>query len=70
MNVGKSIKFGLINKDMKSKELAQIMGVTPSYVSMLANSKKKPSLTTVIRLAKALGLTVSEFIYLGEEKAA
>ena len=70
MNVGKSIKLALINSDMKSKDLAAKMGVSPSYISGLANASKNPSITTVMRISLALGLQVSEFIALGEEKAA
>jgi transcriptional regulator with XRE-family HTH domain len=70
MNVGKSIKIALINSEMKSKDLADKMGVSPSYISGLANASKNPSIVTVMRIAIALDLQVSEFIALGEEKAA
>lgn len=66
MNVGKSIKIALINKDMLSQDLAAKMGVSPSYISGLANASKNPSIKTVMRIALAFGMPVSEFIALGE----
>ena len=70
MNIGKSIKLALINKDIKSKDLAASMGVSGAYVSMLANNQKSPTTRLLSHIASSLGYSVSEFIALGEEKAA
>ena len=70
MNIGKSIKLALLNKDVKSKDLAAKMGVSGAYVSLLANNKKSPTTRVLSHIASSLGYSVSEFIALGEEKAA
>lgn len=66
MNFGKSIKHALVERDMLSKELANKLGVSESYISSLSNSKKNPSLNTVIRVSAALEYKLSDFISLGE----
>ncbi len=70
MNIGKSLKIALIEKDMKSKDLASSMGVSQPYVSSVANNSKSVSIRLISQMASCLGYSVSEFIALGEEKAA
>ena len=70
MNIGKSLKIALIEKDMKSKDLASSMGVSQPYVSSVANNSKAVSIRLISQMASCLGYSVSEFIALGEEKAA
>ena len=70
MNIGKSIKYGLVRRDMMSKDLAAELGVTPTYISLLSKGTKKPSSKLLSSIAIAFGMSVSEFIALGEEKAA
>jgi plasmid maintenance system antidote protein VapI len=66
MNVGKSIKVALAMRDMKQKELAEVMGVKPASVSQLA-SQTSCTGETLGKLAAAFGMAASEFIKLGED---
>lgn len=66
MNFGKSIKHALIERDLKAKDLADKLGVSPSYISSLSNNKRSPSLNTVLRFSNALNYKLSDFISLGE----
>lgn len=66
MNVGKSLKIALIKKGMSQTELAKKMGVHDQWVSKLANSESAAQ-TTLVGLAEALEMKVSEFVALGEE---
>tara|TARA_R110002020_G_scaffold468738_1_gene693242 strand:- start:707 stop:919 length:213 start_codon:yes stop_codon:yes gene_type:complete len=70
MNIGKSIKYGLVMKDMRAKDLAERLGVSQNYISLLSNGNKTPSARILTSLALVFGMPVSEFIALGEEKAA
>ena len=70
MNIGKSIKHALVDKDIKAKDLAVELGVTPAYVSALSNGNKSAGARLLLKLSIVFGMPVSEFIALGEEKAA
>lgn len=66
MNVGKSLKIALVKKGMSQTELAKKMGVHDQWVSKLANSESAAQ-TTLVGLAEALDMKVSEFVALGED---
>lgn len=65
MNVGKSIKVALAMREMKQVELARKMEVGEVYISRLANSDHA-GMGTVTKLAKAVDMTVADFLKLGE----
>lgn len=49
--------------DMSQAELARKADLTEAYVSQLLNGKRKnPSLAVLKRIAKALGVTVTELV--------
>ena len=66
MDLGKSIKIALINKEMSQSELAERLQVSEQYISNLATGSRFPGRNQIERLADVLGYKVSEFIALGE----
>lgn len=66
MNVGKSIKVALAKKEMNQQDLAAKMKVSKPYVSQLAGSEHA-GMGTVVLLAQAFDMKVSEFLGLGED---
>jgi len=66
MNVGKSIKVALAKREMNQQDLAEKMDVSKPYVSQLAG-REHAGMGTVVLLAAAFGMSVSEFIKLGED---
>ena len=66
MNIGKSIKYALIERDMRAQELAHKAGMSKSYLSQIANGHRQPGIDIVGTIAKSLDYSVSEFIALGE----
>jgi transcriptional regulator with XRE-family HTH domain len=46
---------------MSQKELAEKSGVDRSYISQIENGKFNPSLTTLERIAHALGCSLKDF---------
>lgn len=70
MNISKSINLALAHAGINQKELSQVMGVSQQFLSGMATGRVNASLSMVVRLAEALDYRVSEFIALGEEKAA
>ena len=66
MNVGKSLKLALVKDGRTQRAFALDLGFGPVWVSRLAN-QRSASMNTVETLAAAFGMSVSEFIRLGEE---
>lgn len=66
MNIGKSIKVALAQRDMKQNQLADQLGKSARWINLLANSKGA-STDTIEMLAKGFGMKASEFVALGEE---
>lgn len=66
MNVGKSIKVALAKREMRSGDLAKILGVTPQTVSNMS-SRATCTGQMLIHLAQSFDMKVSEFVALGED---
>ena len=65
MNLKKSISVALAIQELTRDELAEKMGVSRARVYAIAQQKAAKH-ETLEKVAKALGLKVSEFIALGE----
>ena len=65
MNIGKSIRKALIDKEMKQSELAQKIGISPSGMSQLC-FREHCTKSTLDALCEALEMKSSELIALGE----
>lgn len=68
MNIGKTIKILRIGLQIKQRDFAEKLGVSPNYISLLENNKKEPSLSLLRKVAKALGVPVG-FLFINEEPA-
>ena len=66
MNIGKSIEISLINKGMKKKELASELGVNNATISRWCTGDSECPMPKVQKMSGLFGLSVSEFIALGE----
>ena len=64
----KVIKFGeklkeiRLKKDLSQGDLASILNVHRSYISGLERGRRNPSLLTVHKVAKALGVSTNELL--------
>jgi len=65
MNIRKSISVALAQKDINRVQLAEIMGVSRQRVYAIA-LQKSVRRETIMKLAAAFDMKVSEFIALGE----
>ena len=68
MNLGKSIQTCRVKRGLSQATLAQRTGLSVSYLSMLENSKRDPTMSTVQRIATALGVPLEILFFLGAEK--
>lgn len=68
MNIGKAIKTCRIKRHLSQTELAQQAGCSVSYLSMLENSQRDPTLSTIENIAKALHVPMEILFFLASEK--
>ena len=67
MDISKAIKLAMVHRDLKGKDLAVALSVSPAYISSLLNHKKNPSIQQMAFIATALDYKLSELIAFGEE---
>lgn len=62
------LKQMLQERGVKNKWLAQQIGVEESAISQIANNKRKPGISTAIRIARTMETTVEKlFGYIADE---
>lgn len=63
-----NIKNLMKEKGITNKQLAQIVGVSPTHISYVLNNKRDPSIELLEKIAKALDVDLSElYIPISEE---
>lgn len=60
--IGKRIKITRIKADMKQDRLAEKSGLSPTHVSNVETGTTKVSLSAIVSLANALGVTVDDLL--------
>ena len=66
MNIKKSIRVALAQKDMNQGDLAKKVGMTASNMSLLLNRESIPT-SRLSEMAEALDMTVVDLLKLGED---
>lgn len=64
---GKIIKEIRNQQGISQEELSDRTGLDRSYLSQIENGKKSPSLSTILRISRALNLKTSELLLKFEE---
>jgi len=59
---GKNLREVRLKKNLSQGDIAKILGVHRSYISGLERGRRNPSLLTVQKIAKALGVNVGKLI--------
>lgn len=62
MEIGKKIKFIRKSKSINQNKLAQLSGISNTYLSDIENLRTVPSLKTLNSLAIALGVSLKDFL--------
>ncbi len=52
MNIGKGIKFVRVAAGLKQGRMAELLGITQNYLSLLENNKAEPSLGLLNRISE------------------
>ena len=66
MTINKAIKIAMIQEEINQKELAQLSGVSETTISHTLSDKTSPNTKTLSRLGKAMNMSYSDLIKLGE----
>ena len=62
LQFGKKLREVRLKKKLSQGDVARILGVHRSYISGLERGRRNPSLVTVHKVAKALGVSVNELL--------
>ena len=68
MNYSKAIRIARSLADMPQRVLAERVDLDPSLISMLESGKRRPSLDTLEKISKALGVPFHLFTLLATEQ--
>ena len=60
--LGKNLKRIRTAKGISQGEIGRILGVDKGFVSNIENGKTNPTLATITKLAKAVGVKIEELI--------
>ena len=61
-NIGERIKCERLKQSLKQYELAKIASISNTFLSDIEVGRTSPSLKTLDKIAKALGMTIKEFL--------
>jgi transcriptional regulator with XRE-family HTH domain len=62
LQFGKKLRAVRLKKKLSQGDIARTLGVHRSYISGLERGRRNPSLLTVHKVAKALGVSVNELL--------
>jgi transcriptional regulator with XRE-family HTH domain len=60
--LGKNLKRIRTDKGISQGEISRILEVDKSFVSNIENGKTNPTLSTIAKIAKAIGVSVGELM--------
>ena len=59
--IGKNIRNARKDKNLSQEKLAELIGKTRNYIGMIERAETRPSVCTLIDIAKALEVEPKEF---------
>lgn len=68
--IGLRIKELRKHKGLSQEKLAEIMSISPKYLSNIERGKENPTLDTFIKLANALNIEISEVFNYSHERSS
>ncbi|KXS49394.1 Helix-turn-helix domain-containing protein [Halanaerobium congolense] len=61
MNIGKRLKKYRNQRGLSQKRLSNHTGISQSFISSIESNKQSPTITTLERICRALGITIAAF---------
>ena len=68
MNIGQAIKMCRTRRGVSQTDLALRADCSVSYLSMLENNKRDPTLSTLTKIAQALNIPIGILFFLASER--
>ncbi len=68
MNVGKTIKMLRVKKGYTQKSFANLLEITPSYLSLIESGDRKINMEFLEKISQKLEIPTSVFVLLASEK--
>jgi len=68
MNVGQAIKMCRTQRKVSQTELAALCDCSVSYLSMLENNKRDPTLSTLTKISQGLEVPLGILFFLASER--
>jgi len=68
MNIGKAIKFCHTQKGLDQSELADLVHLSVSYISLLERGRRNSNFSVVENIATVLGIPVVVLVFLGSSR--
>jgi transcriptional regulator with XRE-family HTH domain len=62
LKLGKNLKRIRTKKGISQGDIVRALGMPKSFVSSIENGKTNPTLATIAKLAKAVGVSVDELL--------
>ena len=59
-NLGKKIQKLRKHKNISQVKMAEMIGVTPTYIGSIEQAVRNPSIATLDKIARVLGIKLSE----------
>ena len=60
--LGQNLKRIRLSKDISQGDIARALNVARSFVSDIENGKRNPTLATIAKIAKAIGVTTNALL--------
>lgn len=60
--LSKAIRMQRLERDLSQEQLAELCDMDQTYLSQIERNKRQPSLKTLRKIAKALGLKLSDLV--------
>lgn len=67
MDIGRAIRFCRQQKGLTQPQLAERADLSASYLSVLEQGKRDPSLSSLHRIARGLGIPLSVLLFVAAE---
>jgi len=68
VDLSRALRMSMAQMSLTQAELSRRSGVTRLTISNIRHGKANPSVLIIDKLAKACGLTVIEFLQMGEDR--
>ena len=60
--IGERIKFWRQQRGLTQEQLAEMVELTPGFISLVENGKKRASLETLLSICRALNITLNDIL--------